>query len=126
VDKDLTAALLATALAADALVILTDVAAVEDGYGNPPGPADRPDDGPRPAGPLVPGRLHAAEGRGRLPFRRGDRRDGRHRPARRRGGAARRDRGHGRHAMTRGIVRDGLAAGRQARDGRGKTTVRSG
>ena len=35
VDKDLTAALLARDLAADALVILTDVAAVEDGYGTP-------------------------------------------------------------------------------------------
>jgi len=35
VDKDLTAALLARSLAADALVILTDVAAVEDGYGTP-------------------------------------------------------------------------------------------
>jgi carbamate kinase len=35
VDKDVTAALLARALAADALVILTDVDAVEDGYGTP-------------------------------------------------------------------------------------------
>lgn len=35
VDKDLTAALLARDLAADALVILTDVAAVQDGYGTP-------------------------------------------------------------------------------------------
>jgi carbamate kinase len=35
VDKDLTAALLAQDLAADALVILTDVDAVEDGYGTP-------------------------------------------------------------------------------------------
>ncbi len=35
VDKDLTAALLARDLTADALVILTDVAAVEDGYGTP-------------------------------------------------------------------------------------------
>ena len=35
VDKDLTAALLARSLAADALVILTDVDAVEDGYGTP-------------------------------------------------------------------------------------------
>lgn len=35
VDKDLTAALLASDLAADALVILTDVDAVEDGYGTP-------------------------------------------------------------------------------------------
>jgi len=35
VDKDLTAALLARDLAADALVILTDVDAVEDGYGTP-------------------------------------------------------------------------------------------
>ena len=35
VDKDLTASLLARMLAADALVILTDVDAVEDGYGTP-------------------------------------------------------------------------------------------
>ena len=35
VDKDLTAALLAQDLAADALVILTDVDAIEDGYGTP-------------------------------------------------------------------------------------------
>jgi len=35
VDKDLTAALLARDMAADALVILTDVDAVEDGYGTP-------------------------------------------------------------------------------------------
>jgi carbamate kinase len=35
VDKDLTAALLAEALAAEALLILTDVEAVQDGYGTP-------------------------------------------------------------------------------------------
>jgi carbamate kinase len=35
VDKDLTAALLARDLAADALIILTDVDAVQDGYGTP-------------------------------------------------------------------------------------------
>ena len=35
IDKDLTAALLARELGADALLILTDVAAVEDGYGTP-------------------------------------------------------------------------------------------
>ena len=35
VDKDLTASLLARVLAADALVILTDVDAVQDGYGTP-------------------------------------------------------------------------------------------
>ena len=35
VDKDLTAALLARDVAADALVMLTDVDAVEDGYGTP-------------------------------------------------------------------------------------------
>lgn len=35
VDKDLSAALLARAVAADALLILTDVAAVEDGHGTP-------------------------------------------------------------------------------------------
>jgi carbamate kinase len=35
VDKDLTAALLATALGADALLLLTDIAAVQDGFGTP-------------------------------------------------------------------------------------------
>jgi carbamate kinase len=35
VDKDLTASLLARELEADALLLLTDVAAVEDGYGTP-------------------------------------------------------------------------------------------
>ena len=35
VDKDLTAALLAQQLDADALLLLTDVAAVQDGYGTP-------------------------------------------------------------------------------------------
>ena len=35
VDKDLTAALLAQELDADALLLLTDVAAVQDGYGTP-------------------------------------------------------------------------------------------
>ena len=35
VDKDLTASLLARQLDADALLLLTDVAAVQDGYGTP-------------------------------------------------------------------------------------------
>lgn len=35
VDKDLTAALLAQQIEADALLLLTDVAAVQDGYGTP-------------------------------------------------------------------------------------------
>jgi carbamate kinase len=35
IDKDLSAALLARELGADALLILTDVAAIEDGYGTP-------------------------------------------------------------------------------------------
>jgi carbamate kinase len=35
VDKDLTAALLACSLGADALLLLTDIAAVQDGYGTP-------------------------------------------------------------------------------------------
>lgn len=35
VDKDLTAALLATALGADALLLLTDIEAVQDGFGTP-------------------------------------------------------------------------------------------
>jgi len=35
IDKDLTAALLARALGADALLLLTDIAAVQDGFGTP-------------------------------------------------------------------------------------------
>jgi carbamate kinase len=35
VDKDLTAALLARALDADALLLLTDIAAVQEGFGTP-------------------------------------------------------------------------------------------
>ena len=35
IDKDLTAALLARAVSADVLMLLTDVAAVQDGYGTP-------------------------------------------------------------------------------------------
>ena len=52
VDKDLTAALLAAAVRADALLMLTDVAAVQDGYGTP---AARPI-----------GRITAAQLRGRI------------------------------------------------------------
>ena len=50
VDKDLTAALLATALRADRLVLLTDVVAVERGYGTP---------GAEPIGRATPGELRA-------------------------------------------------------------------
>jgi carbamate kinase len=43
VDKDLTSSLLARVLAADVLLILTDVDAVEDGYGTRrPGPPATP------------------------------------------------------------------------------------
>jgi carbamate kinase len=61
VDKDLTAALLAQAVGADALLLLTDVEAVVDEYGTPAGPAHPPDDDPRAASPIVPGRLDGPE-----------------------------------------------------------------
>ncbi len=68
VDKDLSAALLASALDADALLMLTDVDAVYIGWGTaahdrcaPPTPTWR--DRLRP-------RLDGAEGRGRLPLHR--------------------------------------------------------
>jgi carbamate kinase len=47
IDKDLTASLLARQLDADALLLLTDVAAVQDGYGTPQA---RPIRRPTPAG----------------------------------------------------------------------------
>ena len=50
VDKDLTAALLAEGLGADALLLLTDVAAVQDGYGTPQA---------RPVRHVTPGELRA-------------------------------------------------------------------
>ena len=97
VDKDLTAALLARDLAADALVILTDVDAVEDGYGTPQArPIHRAT--PRAARLPVPGRVHGPEGGSRLPLRGGNRRDGRDRPARRRRGTAGRQGRHDRGA----------------------------
>ncbi|MEU0465226.1 hypothetical protein ABZ215_14580 [Amycolatopsis sp. NPDC006131] len=69
VDNGLAAALLASALRADALLLLTDVAAVEDGHGTPPrapsATSDPPTCGPTPS--LV-GR--GAEGGGRVPVRR--------------------------------------------------------
>ena len=59
-NKDLTAALLARQLDADVLLLLTDVAAVQDGYGtaagapDPPGHARRAPDGNFPAGSMDP------------------------------------------------------------------------
>ena len=87
VDKDLTAALLAQDLGADALLLLTDVAAVQDGYGTArtPGPSAGPPPpscgaGCRP-GRSRPGRWAPRSRRPAASPRR--RRDGCHRLARR-------------------------------------------
>ena len=76
IDKDLSAALLARDLGADALVILTDVANVEIGFGTDAATADRPYHSRRPAGPEVPCRIDGPQGRSGLPFRGGDRQAG--------------------------------------------------
>ena len=90
VDKDLTASLLARELDADALLLLTDVAAVQDGYGTPQArPISRatPDELRKhdfPAGSMGP-KIEAA-----CRFTEATRQAGRHRQARRRRGPARR------------------------------------
>ena len=61
VDKDLTAALLARAVDADALLLLTDVDAVTDGFGTPDARPIRHATPSEFAGPLVPGRLDGPE-----------------------------------------------------------------
>ena len=101
VDKDLIAALLAEAVGADALLLLTDVEAVLEGYETAH---------PRPLRHVTPGelriqflpsRLDGPEGRGRLPVRGVDRRVRSHRAAgRRRRTAGRR----GRHDRARHLV----------------------
>jgi carbamate kinase len=92
VDKDLTAALLAIRLHADALLLLTDMAAVQDGFGTPAGPADRPGQLHLAARTVLPSWVHGSQGRGGMPVRRGDREARCHRPAHRRRGAARPER----------------------------------
>ena len=73
VDKDFTASLLARQLDADVLLLLTDVATVQDGYG---APQARPIRRATPAelrARNFPGRVDGTPDRGRLPLRRGDR-----------------------------------------------------
>lgn len=106
VDKDLTASLLARQLHADALLLLTDVEAVEDGYGIPQA---------RPIRRATPAELRARsfpagsmgpKDRGRVPICRGDRKASRDRPARRRPGpAARAGRNHDRSPVKNGQAR---------------------
>ena len=89
IDKDLTAALLAEHLRADALLILTDVPAVELGYGT---------SSARPIGSTTAGELRGysfpwvdgPQGGGGLPFRRNDGQGGGNRPD---GGCSRSTRG---------------------------------
>ena len=73
VDKDLTAAMLAHDIDADALLLLTDVADVEPDFGTASARAIRPDDPDGTAGAALPGRVDGPQDRGRLPIRRGDR-----------------------------------------------------
>ena len=66
VDKDRTSALLAASVKADALLLLTDVAGVEDGYGTPGARPIRPQQHRR-APPARPARrVDGSEGRSRL------------------------------------------------------------
>ena len=98
VDKDLTAALLARDMAADALVILDRRGRGRGRLRHPARPAHPPGHPPGAARPPVPGRVHGPEGGSRLPLRGGDRRDGRDRPPRRRRGAPGRQGRHDRGA----------------------------
>ena len=82
VDKDLTTSVLAEALEADALLVLTDVPNVQRGLRYSSGRADPAGHSGRSAARGLSGRLDGAQGRRRLPVRRGHRRHGRHRPAR--------------------------------------------
>jgi carbamate kinase len=78
VDKDLTAALLATALGADALLLLTDVG----GQDRLAGPGRRRDPNRRSGGLgrlCIRARYHGAQGRGGVPLRPSHRRHRRHR-----------------------------------------------
>ena len=73
IDKDLASALLATGLGADVLVLATDVDAVYTGWGTPDQRAVAPRHPRLAARAGLRRRLDGAEGRGRLPLRRGDR-----------------------------------------------------
>ena len=89
IDKDLSAALLAERLGASMLVMLTDVAAVQRGFGTPAAePIGEIDSGAL-RSHAVRRRVDGAQGGGGLPVRRGDGRHGRDRIAGRgRGGRA--------------------------------------
>ena len=112
VDKDLTAALLARELGADTLLLLTDVAQVEIGFGTGRRPPDRANQPRVPADATLPVGLDGSEGRRRLPVRRGHRWAGGHRSA---GGCRRsagRHPGHRRRAVARrGVLRRSHADG---------------
>jgi carbamate kinase len=101
IDKDLSAALLAEQIGADALLLLTDVPAVWTKW--PRGRAYRPNDGQgAPPNELLAG-LHGSKGRCRVPFCRTHRRDGRDRSNEGCGGDPK---WHGRHdCASRGLDR---------------------
>ena len=90
VDHDLATALLAACLGAEALLMLTDVDAVERDWGTPARAGPAPGHARGPAEHGLRGRLDAAQGPRRVPVRRGHGRPRGHRRAGRRAGAARR------------------------------------
>ena len=101
IDKDLASALLAKDLRADALLIITDVDAVYDGWGTPDAACDPPRDAGRPRRERVRRGLDGAEGARRLLVRRGDRRARRDRLDPRHARAPSRRGRHDRHARGR-------------------------
>ena len=84
IDKDLAAALLARGLGADALLLLTDVPAVQADWGTPQARAITRLATSELRQLVVRRRLDGPQGRGGVPLRRGHPRDRRHRRARRR------------------------------------------
>ena len=94
IDKDLASALLAIGLGADILVLATDVDAIYSEWGTPQPERRGRHDSRLAARARVRRRVDGAEGRGRLPLRRGDRQASRDRAARGSGQLDRRDRRH--------------------------------
>ena len=127
IDKDLAAALLATQLGAQALLILTDVPRAYVNYGKPRAGGARhgdrePDARLRRAGPLQ-GRLHGPQGGGLPALRRRRRRIRDRQPHRGRPGDGRQG-GHAHRAGRGG--QEGREAAGEGRRGRGRATDEGG
>ncbi len=101
VDKDLTSAVLAEALDADVLMVLTDVAAVMRDFGTAGQAPIRRATPECPPRDRLPGRIDGPQGRRRLPLRRAHRRHRRHRHPRGRSRHPSRRSRHDRHAERR-------------------------